>query len=257
MADANGGFRWYELMTTDPAAAARFYGDVVGWRDEDSGTPGLDYRILADDRGPAGGVLRISQDGEANGMKPVWLGYIGVVDVDAAVEAIVAEGGRLHMPPREIPGVGPIAMVTDPQGIPFYLMRGASDEASPAFSPCDPGRVSWNELVTTDQAAALDFYGRHFGFERAGAMPMGPGSDYVFIAHHGTPIGAVMNRFQSEDRAMWNYYFRVGDIDEAAQRVRSGGGEVTEGPMEVPGGDFVVVGRDPQGARFGLVGSRG
>ena len=55
---------------------------------------------------------------------------------------------------------------------------------------------------------------------------------------------------------MWNFYFRVGDIDSAGERVSSGGGEVLQGPMEVPGGDFVIVGRDPQGASFGLVGGR-
>ena len=256
MPNPHGSFIWYELMTSDPAAAAAFYGNVVGWSASDSGVPGLDYRILSDQTGQAGGILAISKTGCENGMKPVWLGYIGVEDVDSAVGAIVSEGGRLHMAAEDIPNVGRMAMVADPQGIPFYVMRGASEEVSTAFDPKAQRRVAWNELVTTDQAGALDFYGRHFGFERAGAMPMGAMGDYVFIAHDGVPIGAVMNRSPQQERPMWNFYFRVGSIDSAAERVRAGGGEVVQGPMEVPGGDFVIVGRDPQGASFGLVGGR-
>jgi hypothetical protein len=256
MPNPHGSFIWYELITRDPAAAARFYGEVVGWRVADSGVTGVDYRILSDERGQAGGVLAISETGCANGMRPVWLGYIGVDNVDSAVEAIASEGGTLHMGAHDIPEVGRMAMVADPQNIPFYVMRGASDEVSTAFDPKAERRVAWNELVTTDQAAALDFYGRHFGFEKAGAMPMGEMGDYVFLAHGGVPIGAVMTKAPHQERPMWNFYFRVGDIDSAAERVRAGGGEVLHGPVEVPGGDFIVMGRDPQGASFGLVGGR-
>jgi hypothetical protein len=257
MANPHGNFIWYELITTDSEAAARFYGEVVGWQPADSGVPGIEYRILSDERGSAGGIMTAPPEACEKGMRSGWLGYIGVDDVDAAVAELTQAGGAVHMAAEDIPGVGRIAMVADPQGVPFYLMRGASDEASTAFDPKATGRVAWNELVTTDQVAALEFYIRHFGWEKAGAMPMGELGDYVFIAHGGVPIGAAMNRTPSHDRPMWNFYFRVADIDSAAERVRRGGGEILDGPMEVPGGDYVIVGRDPQGAGFGLVGSRG
>jgi uncharacterized protein len=256
MANPHGSFIWYELLTTDPDAAGAFYGDVVGWSVADSGQTGMDYRILSHGSGQVGGMMALPPGAQQQGMKPGWLGYIGVDDVDEAVRKLTAAGGSVHMDAEDIPNVGRIAMVADPQRVPFYLMRPAEDGESTAFDPTALGRVAWNELVTTDQNAALDFYCSHYGWERAGAMPMGEMGDYVFIAHHGQPIGAVMNQAPSQERPMWNFYFRVGDIDAAAERVKAGGGEVVDGPMEVPGDDYVVVGRDPQGAGFGLVGSR-
>ena len=160
------------------------------------------------------------------------------------------------MPPADIPGVGRFAMVADPQGAVFYVMRGDSDQASTAFKPTAEGHCAWNELVTSDQVAALDFYTSLFGWEKGDAMPMGEIGDYRFLNRGAGMIGAVMNRPNAEMRPMWNYYVRVSGIDAAAERVRAHGGTVTLGPMEVPGGDWVINGIDPQGASFGLVGSK-
>jgi predicted enzyme related to lactoylglutathione lyase len=135
-------------------------------------------------------------------------------------------------------------------------MRGNSDQPSTAYKPTAEGHCAWNELVTGDQNAALDFYTELFGWEKGDAMPMPGMGDYRFLNHGGGMIGAVMNRPHAEQRPMWNYYFRVGGIDAAAERVRTRGGTVTFGPMEVPGGDWVINGIDPQGASFGLVGSK-
>src|SRR3546814_5980265 len=98
-------------------------------------------------------------------------------------------------------------MVADPQGVVFYVMRGDGEEASTAFAGMTPGHCRWNELVTSDQAAALDFYIDQFGWEKGDAMPMGEAGDYRFIGHHGEMIGAVMNRMDGKQRPMWNYYF--------------------------------------------------
>jgi predicted enzyme related to lactoylglutathione lyase len=87
-------------------------------------------------------------------------------------------------------------------------------------------------------------------------MPMGEMGDYRFINHGGGMIGAMMNRPKPDQRPMWNYYFRVSGIDAATDRIRKRGGKVAAGPMEVPGGDWAVNGIDPQGASFGLVGSK-
>jgi hypothetical protein len=54
----------------------------------------------------------------------------------------------------------------------------------------------------------------------------------------------------------WVYYFNVGDIDAAVKRVKIGGGQVVEGPIEVPGGSWIIQCLDPQGAIFALVGKR-
>lgn len=254
MPNPDGDHIWYELLTTDPEAASDFYTYVVGWKVRGSGQPGMDYRLWsAPDGADVGGLMK-TPDGAS--MPPIWLGYVGVSDVDAKAVEVTRSGGAIHMPPTDIPNVGRLAMVADPQGVIFYVMRGASEQASTAFKPTAEGHCAWNELVTSDQDAALDFYTKLFGWEKGDAIPMPGMGDYRFINHGGGMMGAVMNRPHAGQRPMWNYYFRVGDIDATAERVQARGGKITFGPMEVPGGDWAMNGIDPQGASFGLVGSK-
>ena len=255
MANAKGDFIWYELVTTDADAAQRFYGEVVGWTAADSGVAGIDYRLLEAGDGYAGGLMQLSPDMQAGGARPMWLGYVGVPDVDTAVEDWVAAGGSVRMPAMDVPEVGRMALLADPDGALISVMRGASDETSDVFRTADPRHVRWNELAAADDVAALAFYGERFGWTCKGAMPMGEMGNYSFIAASGVTIGAVM-RAQGGSGARWMFYFGVEDIDAAAAKVREGGGEVLDGPHEIPGGEFSLHGRDPQGAAFGLVGPR-
>jgi predicted enzyme related to lactoylglutathione lyase len=255
MANPHGSFVWYELLTTDAAAASGFYGDVIGWAARDAGVPGVEYRLFSNGGQDVAGHMTIPQGAPAQ-MRPAWTGYIGVDDVDAAVSAIEADGGRVHMPALDMPGVGRMAMVADPQGLPFYLMRGASDGESRSFSVTEAGHCRWNELSTSEQEAALAFYTRHFGWERGEAMPMGDMGDYRFVHHGGEMIGAVMPVQPGAPGPMWLFYFGVEDIDAAAAKVGASGGTVVQQPMQIPGGEYALVAADPQGVAFGLVGPR-
>ena len=175
MVNPHGSFIWYELMTTDPEGAALFYGDVVGWTIGDPvPAGGVDYRMIGDLEDYAGGVLTLTKEMCDGGARPLWLGYLGVDDVDVAIEKAVAAGATVQMAAQDTPGVGRIAMIADPQGVPIYLMRGTTDDDSTAYQRHGLGHVSWNELMTTDREAALRFYGEQFGYEKAGAMDMGP-----------------------------------------------------------------------------------
>ena len=251
----HGSFIWYELLTGDPDAAAAFYGQVIGWTAASAGQPGIDYRIFSAGGTPVGGHMKLPEGAADMGMRPGWLGYIGVEDVDSAVARIEAAGGKVHMPAMDLEGVGRIALVADPQGVAFYVMRGASEEASPSFDPNKPGHCHWNELSTPDQDGALDFYTSHFGWEKGEGMPMGEMGTYQFIEQDGAMIGAVMTTPPGRPPG-WNFAFGVHDIEEAAAAIGAGGGTVHHGPVEVPGGDWVVMASDPQGAAFMAVGPR-
>ncbi len=262
--NAPGSFIWYELMTTDPDGAADFYGKVVGWKVSAHSGPesgGMDYRmIVREDGGNAGGVLGLSDEMCAGGARPCWMGYIYVPDVDAAIAAITADGGTVQMPATDLP-VGRIAMVTDPQGAPFYLMTpipppGMEGMESDAFSMDKPQHVRWNELLTADDLAAVEFYKRHFGWSQEGDMDMGEMGKYRFIQKDGVGIGAVMRKLPQMPVSMWSYYIGVEDIDRAVKEIVNNDGQLLHGPMEIPGGEFALNGLDPQGAAFGLVGPR-
>lgn len=256
MANQHGDFVWYELLTTDADAAARFYGAVIGWENRKAEGSDLDYRIFRINGADVAGFMKLPAGAGSAGMRPCWLGYIGVRDVDAIAADIVRAGGVQHIPPTDIPGVGRFAMMADPQGVVFYVMRGSMEGTSTSFSPTQPGHCHWNELATSDQGAALAFYAGLFGWEKGDAMPMGPQGDYQFITHQGQTIGAVMNRIPDGPPPAWNFYFGIEDIDVAAKAVSDNGGAIHYGPAEVPGGVHIIVASDPQGAMFGLVGPR-
>jgi predicted enzyme related to lactoylglutathione lyase len=257
-----GSFIWYELITSDPKGAKAFYDAVVGWDIEPEPAGDIDYRMIRrSDGGNAGGVFRLTEEMKQHGGRPVWLGYIGVTDVEATVAAVERDGGKVMMPAWDIPYVGRLAMVTSPDGAPFYVMRpmppeGRENEESDVFHPEEPQHVRWNELSTTDPAGAIAFYGRHFAWRQEGEMDMGELGKYQFLHHGETMIGAVMPKMPDMPVSMWSFYIGVDDIDRAHEAVKSGGGRVLMGPMEIPGGDYSLNGMDPQGAAFGLVGPR-
>jgi predicted enzyme related to lactoylglutathione lyase len=252
-----GDYIWYELLTSDAEAAQKFYADVLGWRFTDSGQPQMDSRIIHAGPHAVGGFMPITSDMAAHGARPAWLGYIAVEDVDASVSRIEARAGRVLMPAMDVPMVGRIAMVADPHGAPFYVMRPTGEGKSLAFTDdCPrPGHCAWNELLTPDQSASWAFYGELFGWRQEGEMDMGQMGAYQFI-RHGAMIGAMMPVTPEMGPPRWNQYFRVGNIDTAKAAVEAGGGRIAHGPNEIPGGDFAMNCIDPQGASFGLVGGR-
>ena len=257
-------FIWYELMTTDPQGAAAFYGAVVGWTiasERDPAAGDMDYRMIGrSDGGQAGGVLALNDDMLAGGARPIWLGYLHTPDVDAAVAAIVADGGAVQMPAMDI-AVGRIAMVTDPQGAPFYIMDpvpppGMEGMESDVFSVTEAQHVRWNELSTTDPDAAIAFYKKHFGWGQEGEMDMGDIGAYRFIQRGDIGLGAVMPMMPGMPTPMWSYYVGVDDIDRAHAAITANGGTIITEPMEIPGGEFAINAVDPQGASVGFVGPR-
>ena len=263
MANPAGSFVWYELMTTDSTAAAKFYGAVVGWKIGDhSDMPGdLDYRsITRSDGRSAGGVLQLSADMLKHGARPTWIGYLAVANVDVTVKAIEADGGKTLMR-RSLP-IGDFAMVTDPMGSLFYVMKpipptGQPDATSDVFDPKAVQRVRWNELMSPDLGRAKTFYAKHFGFEFNEVMPMGPMGDYCFIDHAGVRIGAIMQKPQAGPMGTWLFYIGAPSIMAAKRAIEAGGGKVLFGPQEVPGGEWTISAIDPQGAAFGVVGPQG
>src|SRR6185295_2108298 len=256
-AGSKGDFIWYELMTADPEGAKEFYDAVVGWTISEGAPEFNGYRMIGRSDGKsAGGVLPLTDEMQQHGARPTWLGYISVPDVDQATAAIAQAGGKALMPAFDIPNVGRIAMVADPQGAPFYVMKPTPPDPkaqSDVFSPTEQQRVGWNELNTSDPAAAREFYVGQFGWDDSQFMDMGEMGEYRFLEQNGTRIGALCGVMPGGQPA-WRFYFRVPSIAKARDAVEARGGTVRMGPMQVPTGDYIIIGSDPQGAEFALVG---
>jgi hypothetical protein len=120
----HGAFSWSELMTTDPQAAAAFYGALFGWTVQtmDMGTG--PYHVVKVGETSVAGIMGMPPD--APPMPPAWGGYVTVDDVDATLEKCSALGGKVLVPPMDVPTVGRMAVIQDPQGATISVIAYAS-----------------------------------------------------------------------------------------------------------------------------------
>ena len=245
-----GSFVWYDQMSNDLPGAETFYKKVVGWTLAPNTMNDQRYTILQAGSAGVGGLMPIPE--EAKGAPAMWMGYVAVDDVAAYADKVKAAGGMIHKAPAEIPNVGTFAVAGDPFGAGFVLFKGNSDEPMPLDWE-KPGQVGWRELHAGDGPKAFDFYSGLFGWTKGEAMDMGPMGIYqLFNAPSGQP-GGMMTKMPEVPMPTWLYYINVEAIDAAVERVKAAGGTVLNGPMEVPGGSWIIQGLDPQRAMFGLV----
>jgi len=253
----HGRFVWYELSTTDMECAQAFYAEVLGWGTQDVSMPSMAYSLFTvREVFSVSGLVNLPEDAKKTGAKPRWIGYVGVDDVDTTTDLIERLGGTVHVPPMDFLNFSRFAVVADPQSATFglisWLRRGQPLQAQKLDTL---GGVGWHELLAGDLEKALAFYGKLFGWQKAEAKK-GPMGTYQLFSHGGQRIGGIVTKPRGVSAPSWVYYFNAGDIDAAAKRVMAGGGQVLEGPIEVPDGSWILQCIDPQGAMFALVGKR-
>jgi predicted enzyme related to lactoylglutathione lyase len=248
-----GQFFWYDIMTTDTKAAARFYSDVVGWGTQAESAGDKEYTLFTVNGQGVAGLMPIPADVARQGTKPAWLAYVSVDDVDAAAAKLKKAGGTVHRGPETVPGIIRFAVVSDNQGAAFYIARGLAKDAMPEFPMDTPGTIGWHELFANEWKAAFAFYETLFGWTKADSFDMGEMGTYQLFATGGAPVGGMMTKPPGIPRPFWGYYFNVPAIDAAADRVKPAGGTIMMGPHQVPGGQWIVQCRDPQDAYFALV----
>ena len=232
-----GTFSWAELMTSDAGAAKDFYTKVFGWQYEDNPT------------GPDGPVYSMAQrDGHSvaalfgdDSQPPHWNCYVTVESVDETAQKAADSGGTLMHEAFDVMEVGRMAVIADPTGAALCLWEPRAHIGATLVNT--PGALSWNDLITPDPEAAAGFYGELFGW----TFEQMPGDvDYRVISNGGRSNGGILAQ---EGPASWLPYFGHDDVDALAGEIDGHGGKLFNGPMEVPGGKFVVL-ADPQGAVF-------
>jgi uncharacterized protein len=249
---SQGRFCWFDLMTTDQKQAVEFYKKVVGWTTQDfEGAPTWYPMWVTSDNEMVGGSMPLEDAQRKAGVPPHWLGYILTPNVDDTIAAAAKIGAKTIVPPIDIPTVGRSALLADPQGAAFGIYSPAGDPPGHEGA-AHVGEVSWHELYTTDYKGALEFYSQLFGWQKGNEYDMGPMGMYQVFQRNGQDIGGMMNKPEPNMPSAWTYYFRVANINEGAERITKHGGQIMTGPMEVPGGDMIVMGTDPQGGMFAL-----
>lgn len=245
VAASRGRFVWYDLFTSDPKAAEAFYTKVANW-----GTQAWQdgYTMWTANGQPIGGVMTLPP-----GMtKPHWVAYITVPDVDQSVEQAIRLGGTSVSPAEDVPSVGRLAVLADPQGAVFAVFTPTDAPPAPEKDPAI-GEFSWHELGTTDYKAGFAFYEQIFGWEKSAEHDMGEMGVYFIFKRNGKDLGGMYTMPPGMPIGPhWMQYVRVDSADAAADRVKAGGGQIVNGPMDVPGGDRVAVCGDPQGGAFAV-----
>ena len=245
MADktVRGRFVWHELITPDTTGAHSFYSKALGWKTQ-SWEHDPSYSMFAAASGPlAGSVAQPSGT-------PHWLSYIATADIDATVQQATSLGGRVIKEITGLPTGGKYALLADPQGAQFgvYWSQTHSPE-----SPPKRGEFSWHELATTDYKAAFQFYSALFGWDKTDEHDMGPIGVYLIFGRNGRPVGGIFNKpAEMQGPPAWCAYVRVKDVNQIAKKVKSVRGTLINGPMEVPGGDWIAQFLDPYGALFAV-----
>lgn len=248
-AEIRGRFVWHELMTTDTAAAGNFYPRVAGWKSQ-PWEKNADYTLWVGKSGPMGGLMNIPT--EAAGAPSQWMPYIGTPDIAATVATARQLGAKVKKDITPIPDMGQFAILSDPQGATFAVYAAGSAQEG-AGAPPSVGDFSWHELATTDLDGALRFYTQLFGWGKGPTHNMGEMGDYQLFTQGGKQIGGIYKLHpEVTEMSHWLCYVRVGDVDKATDAAKAAGGRVLNGPMEVPGGDWIAQLVDPQGAAFAV-----
>jgi uncharacterized protein len=240
-----GTFCWVDVETSDPEAAKAFYRGLLGWDYEDLRVgDGASYSIARIDGLDVAAIAPLA----GAGTRPQWNCYVSVTDADASAARARELGATIVREPGDVGDSGRLAVFRDPQGAQLTLWEPGEHVGAALVNA--HGALAWNDLLTSDPAAAAGFYRELFGWEIAET----PGSDgrYWSVVNAGARNGGLLPS-PPQAHPAWNLYFAVSDVDAAVARTGELGGSTVAGPMDVPNGGRFVVLSDPQGALFSVL----
>jgi len=245
-----GKLVFVQLVTPDLPGAERFYAGLFGWAFQDVAGTRQPYAVAMSGGKIAAGLVQREMPAGGH-LRPAWLGYSSVGDVDAAVRTASAQGGKVLAPSHTIPGRGQEAVIADPQGAVFGVVASSSGDPADVLQPV--GQWIWRSLITSDPAAGASFYHALFGFESM-ALPSSSGETHLLLASEDY-ARATVNSYPagfSGEHPHWLNFVRVDDAAKSAAVAASLGGHVLVAPRPDRHGGMIAVVADPQGAEVGL-----
>ncbi len=246
---APGTPSWVELSSPDPAAAAAFYRDVMGWTAVEPGpaeeTGG--YRMFQQDGRTVAGLMGHMQEGQPT----VWATYVSVADADETARKVGAAGGTTLVEPMDVMDLGRMGFFADPTGAAFGIWEPKAFAGADLVN--EPNSLCWNEVLTRDVERGRAFYSAVFGWEAGRPSFEGAPESYTIWEVAGHPVAGMMEMtdelFPPELPPHWAVCFAVADCDATTAKARELGATVTVEPMDMAIGRFSGL-IDPQGASF-------
>jgi predicted enzyme related to lactoylglutathione lyase len=243
-----GTFSWTDLATPDLEGAHAFYVDLFGWEHEDFAIAGGGVYRMYRENGKDVAAASAAQEGQ----HPAWLSYVTVEDVDAAAQRAGELGATVMLEPFDVMDAGRMALLQDPTGAVFAVWQAKDNIGAGLVN--GPGRLTLNQLNTSDPERAQQFYADLFGWR---SERMAEGDRPYWGLYNGETVNGGMTNLPegAEMPSHWLVYFGTADIDAANDRITASGGTVIVPKMPVPGGEILVA-QDPQGAIFALFAGR-
>jgi predicted enzyme related to lactoylglutathione lyase len=242
-----GRFVWHELATTDVKKSGAFYVELFGWTATEESMGPTTYTILKKGETQVGGITALSA---AEKMPPHWRMYCSVTDVDGAAKKAEQLGGKVMLPPTDIPTVGRFAVVVDPQGAVLLPFLSAQPDAPEVEGPPAVGTFCWDELLTTDPAKAADFYKAIYGWTVM-EQDMG-GMTYRVLKRGDRMTGGIMKLPMPGIPPHWGTYVAVANLEETMKRAESLKAKVVVPPTDIPGMGRFATFTDPVGATLSV-----
>jgi predicted enzyme related to lactoylglutathione lyase len=240
-----GRFVWHDLVTRDLAAAKRFYGGMFGWTFEDAPGGKGKYVFIRQNGKAIGGIAEVKQATNVS----QWISHVSTEDVDGTAAKAAAAGGRVVVKPFAVGERARVAVLVDPQGAPFGVVR---------LNPGDPVVTEtpavntwlWHELWTGDKAKASAFYAGVLGYQ-AGSVS-GPFGTAEVLKAGDKLRGGVQQLPNANVKPNWLPYVRVDDAKALAARATELGGKVLVAPSPDLRSGSVALMVDPTGAALAL-----
>ena len=240
-----GTFSWNELMTSDEAGAMSFYSEVFGWQAADFPGVGMKYTIWKQNGKDVGGLMQRPSDD----IPSHWIGYVTVADAEATTRRAQQAGGQVLMPALDVPSVGRIAMLQDPQGASLGIFQPLEKPAA-----CTANQIVWCDIPVKDLDRAIRFYSAVLGAEIK--KDQHQGMTFATLPHTGSGVsGCLSPGFEGNEpsqRGTMIYLNCHARLDQAIAAVQPNGGKVLQPKHPIGPYGFRAVVLDSEGNRIAL-----
>jgi predicted enzyme related to lactoylglutathione lyase len=240
---------WVDLFSSDTDRAREFYGELFGWKSEQTGSEFGGYINFLKDGAPiAGCMLNDGSQGTPDG----WSVYLATDDAQRTVDATVANGGQVYAPAMDVGDLGRMAVLADVGGATIGTWQPGTH---PGFVElAEPNAPGWFELHTRDYDKSVAFYRAVFGWDTFTASDT-PEFRYTTFGEGDGALAGIMDAsafLPDGVPSHWNVYFAVEDTDATLEKIGKLGGATVLPAEDTPYGRLAQA-SDPTGALFKLV----
>ncbi len=249
---SHGDFSWVDLNSKNMMEARDFYASVFGWHCVDQDTQGgPPYSIFELDGKQVAGMGQMSPEMIDQGVPSVWNNYVQVSNCETVCAKCEELGGAVFMPSMKVLDAGTMAFLQDPHGAMFAIWE--ADQHFGSEIKDEMNSFCWNELATRDFDGAKSFYGGLFGWSFE-ANPDSP-AQYNFILNGEAQNGGIMLMDENwgDVPPNWTVYFKVANVDESAEKIKSHGGQICHGPFDGSPTLRIAICGDLHGGMFNLI----